>query len=72
MTTIRLEKPLTNLQWELLKLFSHNLPEDKLVDLKQLISDYLLDVARDEADKAWVERGYDKSDADKWLQKEDA
>lgn len=67
MTTIHLEKPLTNLQLELLRLFSHNLPEDRLINLKQIISDYLLDVARDEADKAWEKKGYGKPDADKWL-----
>lgn len=72
MTTIHLEKPLTNLQLELLRLFSHNLSEDRLINLKQIISDYLLDVARDEADKAWEKKGYGKPDADKWLQKEEA
>ncbi|MBK9014415.1 MAG: hypothetical protein IPM82_10170 [Saprospiraceae bacterium] len=46
MTTITLDKPLTNLQMELLKLFSRNLPEERLLALKELISDYLLDIAR--------------------------
>jgi hypothetical protein len=42
MTTITLEKPLTNLQVELLKIFARNLPEDRLLAIKDLISDYLL------------------------------
>ncbi|MBK8566029.1 MAG: hypothetical protein IPN76_22485 [Saprospiraceae bacterium] len=69
MTTITLDKPLTNLQMELLKLFSRNLPEERLLALKELISDYLLDMARDEADKAWDAKGYTPETAKKWLQK---
>ncbi len=41
MTTITLEKPLTNLQMELLKLFSRDLPEERLLGLKQLLADFL-------------------------------
>lgn len=69
MTTIQLDKPLTNLQVELLKLFARDMPEEKLLALKQLISDYLLDMAREEADKAWDEKGYDENTVKKWLHK---
>lgn len=41
MTTITLEKPLSNLQVELLKIFYRDLPEDRLLGLKQLVSEYL-------------------------------
>ncbi|MEK7257879.1 MAG: hypothetical protein AAB316_24185 [Bacteroidota bacterium] len=53
MTTITLEKPLTNLQVELLKLFSRNLPEERLLGLKQLISSYLRNDAGDKAELGW-------------------
>jgi hypothetical protein len=69
MTTITLEKPLTNLQVELLKLFARDLPEERLLALKELISDYLLDIARDQADKVWDEKGYDETTVRKWLHK---
>jgi hypothetical protein len=69
MTTINLEKPLTNLQVELLKLFARNVPEDKLLAIKELISDYLLDAARDEADKAWEHKGYSDATVKEWLHK---
>lgn len=69
MTTINLEKPLTNLQVELLKLFARNVPEDKLLAIKELISDYLLDAARDEADKAWERKGYSEVTVKEWLHK---
>ena len=69
MTTINLEKPLTNLQFELLKLFARNVPEDRLLAIKELISDYLLDAARDEADKVWKEKGYTEATVKEWLHK---
>ncbi len=58
MTTINLDKPLTNLQIELLKLFAKDILEDKLVGLRDIISDYLLDITIEEADKVWEEKGY--------------
>lgn len=69
MTTINLDKPLTNLQVELLKLFARNVPEDRLLAIKELISDYLLDAARDEADKAWEQKGYSEATVKEWLHK---
>lgn len=69
MTTINLEKPLTNLQVELLKLFARNVPDDRLLAIKELISDYLLDAARDETDKAWKEKGYTEATVEEWLHK---
>ena len=69
MTTINLEKPLTNLQFELLKLFARNVPEDRLLAIKELISDYLLDAARDEGDKVWKEKGYTEATVKEWLHK---
>ena len=69
MTTITLDKPLSNLQVELLKLFARDLPEKDLHELKQIISDFLLDLARDEADKAWEEKGYSEKDVKEWLHK---
>jgi len=69
MMTITLDKPLTNLQIELLKLFAQDLPKERLLALKELISDYLLDTAREEADKYWEEKGYSEETVKKWLHK---
>lgn len=69
MVPISINKPLTNLQVELLKLFARDLPERNLQDLKEMISDYLLDMSREEADKVWEQKGYTKKDADSWLHK---
>ena len=49
---------LTNVQAELLKLFSAEIPEDHLLELKKVIAKFLLDKARDKADAIWDEKGY--------------
>ncbi len=50
--------PLTNVQAELLKLFSTEIPESHLLELKKMIAKFLLDKARDKADIIWDEKGY--------------
>lgn len=50
--------PLTNLQLELLKVFSHDLSENELKEIKSLLLEYFAKKAVAEADKAW--------DAEKW------
>lgn len=50
--------PLTNLQLELLKVFSHDLSESELKEIKSLLLEYFAKKAVSEADKVW--------DAEKW------
>ena len=50
--------PLTNLQLELLKVFSHNLSENELKEIKSLLLEYFAKKAITAADKVW--------DAEKW------
>jgi len=50
--------PLSNVQAELLKLFSAEIPENHLMELKKVIAKFLLDKARDKADAIWDEKGY--------------
>ncbi|MDO8367572.1 MAG: hypothetical protein Q7T20_12295 [Saprospiraceae bacterium] len=50
--------PLTNLQVELLKLFSRELPESDLIAIRDMIANYLLEKAFLEADNAWESKGY--------------
>ena len=52
---------LTNLQVELLKVFAMQLHEDHLKELRLTIARFLMDKARDRADKIWEERGYDET-----------
>ncbi|MGA2298695.1 MAG: hypothetical protein ABSG15_14200 [FCB group bacterium] len=58
-------KSLTNVQLELLKLFSRNVPENDLLELKEIISKYFADKAMNAADKSWTEKKYTDSDAEK-------
>lgn len=54
----QLHPPLSNIQVELLKLFSVELPEKHLLELKGIMSGFLLEKARDKADVIWDEKGY--------------
>lgn len=53
-----IQPPLSNIQSELLKLFTVDLPERDLVELKKMIARYLLERARDQADEVWKKSGY--------------
>lgn len=50
--------PLSNIQAELLKLFSVDIPENNLKELKSVIARYLLEKARDKADSEWDKKEY--------------
>ena len=50
--------PLSNVQAELLKVFSANISEKQLAELKNVMARFLLDSARDKADAVWDEKGY--------------
>lgn len=50
--------PLSNIQAELLKVFSADVPDKDLAELKTIIARFLLDKARNEADVIWEKKGY--------------
>lgn len=58
-----LPTPLSNLQLELLQLYAAGVPDEYLPELKEVIANYLLNKARDEANRQWNERGYDEGTA---------
>jgi hypothetical protein len=53
MDTSFIQPPLSNIQAELLKLFSADIPDKHLFELKNMIARFLLDKARDKADTIW-------------------
>jgi len=57
-----LNYPLTNAQLELLKLFSRDVPEEDLIELKQLIVNYLAEKLGQKADEIWEEKGWTNED----------
>jgi hypothetical protein len=58
MTTPSVHPPLSNIQAELLKLLSAEIPEIHLLELKKVMAKFLLDKARDRADAIWDEKDY--------------
>ncbi len=50
--------PLSNVQAELLKVFSADIPDEHLAQLKNIIARFLLDTARDNAEALWDKKGY--------------
>ncbi|SEM65771.1 hypothetical protein SAMN05216436_106128 [bacterium A37T11] len=58
MATFSVQPPLSNVQAELLKLFSVDLPDSQLLELKRVMAKFLMERARDKADAIWDEKGY--------------
>lgn len=58
---------LSNLQMELLKLYSTGISDEHLLELKEVIAQFLFEKAKEKADKIWEEKGYDEKTIEKWL-----
>lgn len=59
--------PFTNLQAELLKMFSSNLPEKKLTEVKELLAEYFVKQAIESATHSATEKGYTQQDYRNWV-----
>jgi hypothetical protein len=60
------KKYLSNLQLELLKVFSYNLNETQLIEIKDLLSNYFADKATKEMDRLWEANGWSNETMKKW------
>lgn len=58
MTQAAINPPLSNVQVELLKLYSTGIADETLLELKRTMAKFFLDKMRNSADKIWVEKGY--------------
>jgi hypothetical protein len=56
---------LTNVQAELLKVFSRQIPDEDLLELRQVMAKFLLQKARQRADAVWERKGYNDSTLDR-------
>ena len=63
---------LTNLQHELLKLYSSNIEDADLLHIKRYLAKYFADKAVGEADKVWGEKNYSNETMNQWLNEDDA
>lgn len=61
-------KGLTNLQLELLKIFSIPLKEDQLREIKTLLSRYFANKASEEMDALWDENNWTDETMREWAQ----
>jgi hypothetical protein len=55
-----LNTPLSNLQLELLKIFSHNLSEKEIKEVRTLLLDYFSKKAISEANMVWDNENWDE------------
>ncbi|MCF8370947.1 MAG: hypothetical protein K9H64_04945 [Bacteroidales bacterium] len=67
MEQVHLNMPLSNMQLELLKLFSRNLDETDLMALKRMMVKYLAQKATKLADEVWDEKKWTEKDMDDLL-----
>jgi hypothetical protein len=57
---------LSNMQKELLKLYSTNIPDEQLREIKLLLSDYFADKASDGVDKLWDKNNWNNDTMNQW------
>jgi hypothetical protein len=62
---------LSNLQLELLKIFSRDISDMELMDIRRLLTRYFMERAVKNADEIWEQKGYSKELMEQWL-KEDS
>ena len=60
------QKKLTNLQLELLKVFSYELPEEQLLEIRQLLAKYFAQKVDEEMDELWKEKGWTEETMREW------
>lgn len=64
----KISQPLSNVQLELLKLFSYNLETQELLELKDVIAHFFAKKAIEAANKAWENNAWNEEDVEKMLQ----
>ncbi len=67
MKSIQFETPLNQTQIEILKLFTRDLSEHDLLEIKRLIVRYLADQVTQKVDAIWEEKGWTDEDMQRML-----
>lgn len=63
-------KPLSNLQLELLKLYSVPLSESELLEVKQILAQHFANRLSKHVDDLWQQKGLTRDDMEQWLHDE--
>ena len=58
---------LSNLQFEILKLYRFKLDDNQLIDIKKILAKYFAEKATKEFDKLWEENSRSNETMDEWL-----
>ena len=66
------DNSLSNIQLELLKLYSTDIKEEELLEIKSYIANFFSKKAVQEADKLWDENSLTNEDMDRWLNEQEA
>jgi hypothetical protein len=65
--TMSAARPLSNIQQELLKLYSSDIAEADLLHIKRYLAKYFAFKAIGDADAIWDQKGYTNETMDQWL-----
>ncbi|MDX1921163.1 MAG: hypothetical protein SFU25_10580 [Candidatus Caenarcaniphilales bacterium] len=60
-------KPLTKLQAEILKIYSTEMSDSDVEDLKKMLANYFAQKAIRSADRDWKEKNYSDINMNEWL-----
>lgn len=58
---------LTNLQVELIKVFSFDLSEAQVLEIRSLLANYFAEKATEEADRLWETHGWTNETMEQWV-----
>ena len=64
--------PISNIQQELLKLYSSDIEETDMLNIKRYLAKYFASKAIAEADHIWEQKGYSNDAMNNWLNEDDA
>ena len=59
---------LSNLQLELIKVFSYQLNDIQLIEIRDILTKYFADKATQEMDKLWIENKWNSNTIDNWVE----
>lgn len=62
-----LQPSLSNLQIELLKVFTRNVSDEDVLEIRRLLTRYFAEKAIQAANKVWDEKGWTDADAERML-----
>ena len=64
---IAIKQPLTNVQLELLKTFSHQLPDNDLLELRKILAAFFAQKLIEQANQVWDEQHWNDEKVDEIL-----